>query len=60
MFYRASGTAGTIGCGMALACLGLFLLTPLAILLIKGVGWLLLLVGAMLAGLGIWSWLRTR
>ena len=38
MIYRASGASGALGCGLALLCLGLFLLTPLGLLLIKGRG----------------------
>lgn len=60
MLFRAGGAAGTIGCGLALLCLGLFLLTPLAVLLIKGVGWMLLIAGALVAGVGVWTWWSRR
>ena len=60
MFYRATGAAGAIGCGLALFCLGLFLLTPLAALLLKGVGWMLVAVGVLLAALGTWTWWKSR
>ena len=60
MFYRATGAAGTIGCGLAILCLGLFLLTPLAVLLLKGVGWTLVVVGVLLAALGAWTWWKSR
>ena len=36
LMYRAAGPAGALGCGLALLCLGLFLLTPVAVLLLKG------------------------
>lgn len=60
MFYRATGAAGAIGCGLALLCLGLFLLTPLAVLLLQGVGWMLIIVGIVLAAIGAWTYLRRR
>lgn len=58
MIYRASGPSGALGCGIALLCLGLFLLTPLGLLLIKGVAWLLIALGILLAALALWAWLR--
>lgn len=60
MFYRARGAAGAVGCGLALLCLGLFLLTPLAVLLLKGLGWTLVVVGVLLAGIGAWTWWKSR
>ena len=60
MIYRATGAAGAIGCGLAILCLGLFLLTPVAVLLLKGVGWTLVAVGVLLAALGAWTWLKRR
>ena len=58
--YRASGPAGALGCGLALLLLGLFLLTPLAVILIKGVGWALVILGILLAALGAWAWWQRR
>lgn len=58
MIYRASGPSGALGCGIALLCLGLFLLTPLGLLLIKGVAWMLIALGILLAALALWAWLR--
>ena len=58
--YRASGPAGALGCGLALVFLGLFLLTPLAVILIKGVGWALIVLGILLAALGAWAWWQRR
>ena len=58
MIYRASGPSGALGCGLALLCLGLFLLTPLGLLLIKGVAWSLIALGILVAGLALWAWLR--
>ena len=60
MLYRANGAAGAIGCGLALACLGLFLLTPVAVFLLKGLGWTLVAVGILLAALGAWTWWKSR
>lgn len=58
MIYRASGPSGALGCGIALLCLGLFLLTPLGLLLIKGVAWMLIALGILVAALALWAWLR--
>ena len=58
MMYRASGPSGALGCGLALLCLGLFLLTPLGLLLIKGVAWSLIALGILVAGLALYAWLR--
>ena len=60
MMYRASGPSGAFGCGLGLLFLGLFLLTPVGLFLIKGVAWALVGVGAVLAALSLWAWLRTR
>ncbi len=60
MMYRASGPSGAFGCGLGLLCLGLFLLTPVGLFLIKGVAWALVGMGAVLAALSLWAWLRTR
>lgn len=54
--YRAAGPSGVLGCGLALLCLGLFLLTPVAVLLLKGIGWTLAALGLLLAALAIWAW----
>ena len=60
MMYRSSGPMGAAGCGLALLFLGLFLITPLAVILIKAVGWLLIVLGVVLAGLGLWAWRKSR
>ena len=60
MIYRSSGPSGAVGCGLALVCLGLFLLTPIGLFFIKGIAWLLVAVGALVAALGLWAWLRCR
>ena len=56
----AAGPAGAIGCGLSLFFLGVFLLTPLAVLLIKGLGWALVLIGILVSALALWSWFRRR
>ena len=60
ILYRATGPTGALGCGLALLCLGLFLLTPVAVFLIKGVGWMLIVIGVLLSALALWGWLRRR
>ena len=56
----AAGPTGALGCGLALFFLGVFLLTPLAVFLIKGVGWLLVVIGVFVCVLALWSWFRRR
>ena len=58
--FRAAGPPGTLGCGLALFFLGVFFLTPLAVFLIKGVGWMLIVIGVLLCALALWSWVRSR
>lgn len=60
MIYRLSGLPGAVGCGLGLVFLGLFLLTPLAVFLIKGIGWMLVAIGLLIVGLTIWRWFRSR
>lgn len=60
IIYRTSGPTGALGCGLALLCLGRFLLTPLAVILTKGVGWALVALGILLAAMGFWAWWKTR
>ena len=60
MLYRANGAVGAIGCGLAVVCLGLFLLTPVAVFLLKGLGWTLVAAGVVLAALGAWTWWKSR
>ena len=56
MLYRASGPIGGVGCGLAL----LFLITPLAVFLIKTIGWVLIVLGILVAALGFLSWWQGR
>ena len=60
MLYRANGAVGAIGCGLAIGFLGLFLITPVAVFLLKGVGWALIVMGVLLLILGAWTWWKRR
>ena len=60
LILKAAGPPGALGCGLALVFLGLFLLTPLAVLLIKGIGWALTAVGVVLCVLALWGWSQSR
>ena len=57
---RATGPPGALGCGLALFFLGLFLLTPVAVFLLKGIGWGLIVIGTLLSALALWTWFRRR
>ena len=58
--FSAAGPTGALGCGLALFFLGLFLLTPVAVFLIKGVGWALLVAGILLCAYGLLTRFRRR
>ena len=58
--FRAAGPTGALGCGLALVFLGLFLLTPVAVFLIKGIGWALIVIGILLSALALWAWFWRR
>ena len=58
IMYRMTGPYRALGCGLALLLLGLFLLTPVAVFLIKGIGWALVAIGIILSALALWSWAR--
>ena len=60
MIYHSAGPSAAAGCGLALICLGLFLLTPVGLFFIKGIAWSLVAVGALLAALALWTWFRQR
>ncbi|MYC33600.1 MAG: hypothetical protein F4X64_10540 [Chloroflexi bacterium] len=60
IMFRAAGPTGALGCGLALVFLGLFLLTPVAVFLIKGIGWALIVIGILLSALALWAWFRRR
>ena len=54
---RAGPGAG-IGCGGLVAVVGLILVSPVGEWLIKGIGWLLILLGVFIAVTGVYYWLR--
>lgn len=60
IMYRVTAPFRVLGCGLALLFLGLFLLTPVAVFLIKGIGWALIAIGVILSVLALWSWVRQR
>ena len=60
LMYRAGGPSMALGCGLALLCLGLFLLTPVAVLLLQGIGWTLAALGLLVMALAGWAWWRQR
>ncbi len=60
IMFRAAGPTGALGCGLALVFLGLFLLTPVAVFLIKGIGWALIVIGILLSALALWAWFWRR
>ena len=55
--YRGSGNSASIGCGTLLALLGLVLLSPAGVWLVKGLGWACLVLGLLLAATGLYYWL---
>ena len=60
MQFRIGGRGGCafIGCGSLLALLGLILLTPVGVWLVKGVGWLSIVLGLIIVVTGVYYWLR--
>ena len=51
------GSAG-IGCGGILAVLGLVLVSPVGEWLIKGIGWVLVVVGLLVGVTGVYQWMK--
>tara|TARA_B100001013_G_scaffold270639_1_gene171814 strand:- start:183 stop:365 length:183 start_codon:yes stop_codon:yes gene_type:complete len=51
------GSAG-IGCGGILAVLGLVLVSPVGEWLIKGIGWVLIVVGLLVGVTGVYQWMK--
>lgn len=47
-----------IGCGGLLAVIGLVLVSPIGEWLIKGIGWILIVLGVFIILTGIWLWIR--
>ena len=47
-----------IGCGGILAVLGLVLVSPVGEWLIKGIGWVLIVVGLLVGVTGVYQWMK--
>lgn len=52
------GPSAGIGCGVLLAIVGLILVSPVGEWLIKGIGWILIVMGLFAATTGIYFWIR--
>lgn len=52
-----AGTGVSIGCGAVILLLGLVLISPVGVFLIKAVGWMVTILGVALVAVGILSWL---
>lgn len=52
------GPIAGIGCGGVVAVLGLILVSPVGEWLIKGIGWILIIVGVFTAVTGIYFWMK--
>ena len=52
-----AGTGVSIGCGAVILLLGLVLISPVGVFLIKAVGWVVTILGVALVVMGILSWL---
>ena len=47
-----------IGCGGLIAIVGLILISPVGEWLIKGIGWILIIMGLFAIGTGIYFWIK--
>ncbi|MQF66964.1 hypothetical protein FIM07_00810 [SAR202 cluster bacterium AD-802-F09_MRT_200m] len=52
------GPGSGIGCGGLIFVLGLILVSPVGEWLIKGIGWLLILIGVLIIMGAIYLWMR--
>lgn len=60
-FYRASLSTGSrIVLGIGVFAFGLFLISPVAEWLLKLVGWIAMIGGAVMFAAGLWAALRGR
>ena len=58
-FRMGSAEPGAgIGCGGILAVVGLILVSPVGEWLIKGIGWILIVMGVFTAITGIYFWIK--
>ena len=53
-----AGPGAGIGCGGLVAVLGLVLVSPVGEWLIKGIGWILILMGVFIAVTGVYLWMK--
>ena len=53
-----SGPGAGIGCGGLVVVLGLILVSPVGEWLIKGIGWILIIMGVFAAATGVYFWIR--
>ena len=60
MQFRMSsaGPGAGIGCGGIMAVLGLILVSPVGEWLIKGIGWVLILLGVFIVVTGVYLWMK--
>tara|TARA_Y100000588_G_scaffold56840_1_gene54660 strand:- start:1354 stop:1560 length:207 start_codon:yes stop_codon:yes gene_type:complete len=55
---RNAGPGAGIGCGGLVALVGLILVSPVGEWLIKGIGWILIVMGVVIAVTGVWYWMK--
>ncbi|NQW23768.1 MAG: hypothetical protein HQ475_10025 [SAR202 cluster bacterium] len=53
-----AGPGAGIGCGGLLAVFGLILVSPVGEWLIKSIGWLLIVMGVLIAVGGVYYWMK--
>ena len=53
-----TGPSAGIGCGGIVFILGLILVSPVGEWLIKGIGWLLIIIGVFIFGSAIYLWMK--
>ena len=56
---RSAGPGAGIGCGGLVVVLGLVLISPVGEWLIKGIGWIFILLGVFIAVTGVYYWIRS-
>ena len=54
----SAGPSAGIGCGGILAVLGLVLVSPVGEWLIKGIGWVLIVIGVLIVATGFYQWMK--
>ncbi len=55
---NATGPGAGIGCGGLIAILGLILVSPVGEWLIKGLGWIFIVMGIFIAVSGVYLWMK--